>query len=113
MAMRDVDIFQMALGLTPPWEVESCEFSPEKKRLDMRLSFPKGSVFVRPECGRNGLKAYDTVDKAWRHLNFFQHEVWLSAKAPRVKCDQCGIRPAPCPGLTRAVGSPCFSKPWS
>ena len=60
--MRDVDIFQMALGLTPPWEVESCEFSPEKKRLDIRLTFPRGSVFVCPECGDGGLKAYDTTD---------------------------------------------------
>ena len=92
MAMRDVDIFQLALGLTPPWQVESCEFSPEKKRLDIRLFFPRGSVFVCPECGRSGLKAHGTVDKAWRHLNFFQHEAWLSAKAPRVKCEQCGVR---------------------
>ena len=90
--MRDVDIFQMALGLTPPWEVESCEFSPEKKRLDIRLSFPRGSVFVCPECGNGGLTAYDTTDKSWRHLNFFQHEAWLTAKVPRVKCGRCGVR---------------------
>ena len=90
--MGGVDLFQMALGLTPPWEVESCEFSPEKKRLDMRLPFPRGSVFVCPECGRSGLKAHDTVDKAWRHLNFFQHEAWPVAKVPRVKCGQCGVR---------------------
>ena len=90
--MRDVDIFQMALGLTPPWQVESCEFSSEKKRLDIRLGFPKGSVFVCPECGQTGLKAYDTVEKSWRHLNFFQHEAWLSAKVPRVKCETCGVK---------------------
>ena len=90
--MRDVDIFQMALGLTPPWQVESCEFSPEKKRLDIRLSFPKGSVFVCPECGQTGLKAYDTVEKSWRHLNFFEHEAWLFAKVPRVKCAKCGVK---------------------
>ena len=92
MAMRDVDIFQLALGLTPPWEVESCEFSPEKQRLDIRLSFPRGSVFVCPECGQSGLKAYDTLAKSWRHLNFFQHETWLSAKVPRVKCEHCGVK---------------------
>ena len=90
--MREVDIFQMALGLTPPWEVSSCAFSAEKKRLDIRLAFPRGSVFACPECGRTGLKAHDTVEKTWRHLNFFQHEAWLSAKVPRVKCDQCGVR---------------------
>ena len=72
--MKEVDIFQMALGLTPPWEVASCEFSAEKKRLDIRLAFPRGSVFACPECGRTDLKAHDTVEKTWRHLNFFQHE---------------------------------------
>ena len=92
--MRDVDIFQMALGLTPPWEVASCAFSPEKKRLDIRLTFPRGGVFVCPECGRTGLKAYDTLEKTWRHLNFFQHEAWLSAKVPRVKCEQAVRRQA-------------------
>ena len=62
-SLKDVDIFQSALGLTPPWEGESCEFSSEKKRLDIRLSFPRGSVFVCPECGKGGLTAYDTTDK--------------------------------------------------
>lgn len=90
--MKEVDIFQMALGLTPPWEVASCEFSAEKKRLDIRLAFPRGSVFACPECGRTDLKAHDTVEKTWRHLNFFQHEAWLSAKVPRSRCGQCGVR---------------------
>ena len=111
--MRDVDIFQMALGLTPPWEVESCEFSPEKKRLDIRLSFPRGSVFVCPECGKGGLTAYDTTDKSWRHLNFFQHEARLSARAPRVKREHAASGRSPCPGPARGAGSPCSSRRWS
>ena len=65
---------------------------PGKKRLDIRLSFPGGSVFVCPQCGKTGLKARDTVEKTRRHLNFFQHEAWLSAKVPRVKCEHCGVR---------------------
>ena len=27
-----------------------------------------------------------------RHLNFFQHEVYLNARVPRVNCGKCGIR---------------------
>ena len=38
------------------------------------------------------VKAYDTETKTWRHLNFFQHETYLTARVPRVQCDQCGIR---------------------
>jgi transposase len=28
---------------------------------------------------------HDTVEKSWRHLNFFQHECYLHARVPRVK----------------------------
>lgn len=90
--MRDTELFQMALGLTPPWQVESSEFDPERKRLDIMIDFPRGGMFTCPECGKKELKAYDTELKYWRHLNFFQHEAYLTARVPRVKCNQCGIR---------------------
>jgi transposase len=32
-----------------------------------------------------GLKAYDTTNKKWRHLNFFEHECYIHARVPRVK----------------------------
>ena len=35
--------------------------------------------------------------KRWRHLNFFQHEAFMHAPAPRVKCPSCGIRRARVP----------------
>ena len=88
--MRDIDLFQMALGLAPPWQVFASEFNPDEKRLDIRLDFPRGSTFICPECGQADLKAYDTVKKTWRHLNFFQYEAYLTARVPRTKCDKCG-----------------------
>ncbi len=88
--MKDIDLFQMALGLTPPWQVSATEFDPIAKRLDIRLDFPRGSTFSCPECKRAGLKAFDTAEKTWRHLNFFQHEAYLTARVPRTKCDNCG-----------------------
>jgi len=90
--MRDIDLFQKALGLTPPWQVCSSDFDPEKKRLDIRIDFPRGSTFCCPECDRADLKAYDTEEKTWRHMNFFQHEAYLIARVARVKCDKCGFR---------------------
>jgi len=56
------------------------------------INFRHGGVFVCPECGKEELKAYDTELKSWRHLNFFQHEAYLTGRVPRVKCSQCGIR---------------------
>ena len=89
--MRDTDLFQLALGLTSPWQVESSEFDPKRKRLDIKIDFPSGGVFACPECGGEKLKAYDTELKCWRHLNFFEHDAYLTARVPRVKCQQCGI----------------------
>jgi transposase len=90
--MRDIDIFQMALGLTPPWQVSSCEFNPHNKRLDINIDFPPGSTFICSECAQTDLKTHDTVEKTWRHLNFFEHEAYLTARGPRVNCDKCGVR---------------------
>ena len=90
--MRDTDLFQLALGLTPPWHVASCEFDPEKHRLDIEIDFPRGSLFACPICGREGCHAYDTERHSWRHLNFFQHEAYLTARVPRVSCVGCGIK---------------------
>jgi len=88
--MKNTELFQMALGLTPPWQVSSVDFDLAAKRLDIRLNFPKGSTFSCAKCGRAELKAYDTAEKTWRHLNFFEHEAYLTARVPRTKCDECG-----------------------
>ena len=90
--MIDIDLFQLALSLTAPWQVSSSEFDLQRRRLDIRIDFPRGGTFSCPECGQTDLKAYDTKEKTWRHLNFFQHEAYLTARVPRVQCDKCGIR---------------------
>ena len=90
--MKDIDLFQMALGLTPPWQVSGSEFDPKQKRLDILIDFPRGSAFTCPKCGQGGVKAYDTEKKTWRHLNFFQHEAYLTARVPRIRCSKCGLR---------------------
>jgi transposase len=35
---------------------------------------------------------HDTVDKTWRHLDFFQHKAFLHARVPRVRCGEHGVR---------------------
>lgn len=90
--MRDTDLLNMALGLMPPWHVVSTKFDPSLQRLDIELGFTRGSKFSCPECGLHDVSVHDTVTKTWRHLNFFQHEAYLTAKIPRVKCDKCGTK---------------------
>jgi transposase len=91
-AVRDIDLFQQALALPKPWFVERSEFDAAKRRLDLYLDFEVGGTFVCPECGALGCKAYDSSEKSWRHLNFFQHEAHLHARVPRVQCARCGVK---------------------
>jgi transposase len=90
--MCDKDLFQLALGITSPWFVASSEFDAANKRLDIALDFKKGARFDCPECGASGCPVHDTVEKTWRHLDFFQHQAFLTARTPRTSCTNCGVR---------------------
>src|ERR1039458_5099045 len=70
--MHDLDLFQRALGLEEPWEVVDVQFDVARRRLDLRIDFPKGARFPCPECAAAGCKVHDTERHTWRHLNFFR-----------------------------------------
>jgi len=80
------------LGLTPPWTVVRSDFDTEAGGLDVQIDFTPGSRFACPNCGAADCPAYDTAQKTWRHLNFFQHQAYLDARVPRVRFETCGIR---------------------
>ena len=90
--MRDVDLFQLALSLVPPWMVKACKFDVDRKRLDIEIDFTTGGRFPCPDCATADCPTHDTVMKTWRHLDFFQHQAFLSARTPRITCPKCGVR---------------------
>src|SRR3982751_3126030 len=87
--MRDTELFQAALRLGTPWSVSGTRFDAAARRLDIEITFAKGARFVCPACGAAGCPAYDTEPLTWRHLSFFQHEAYLTARVPRVSCQAC------------------------
>ena len=90
--MRDIDLFQQALGLTDPWRVVECSFDAVERRLELRIDFEKGATFACPECQAPGCKVHDSEQKSWRHLDFLQHEAYLIARVPRARCGEHGVR---------------------
>jgi transposase len=90
--MRETSLLQLGLGLTPPWTVSRADFDAAAHRLDIQIDFAAGSRFACPTCGAADCPAYDTERKTWRHLNFFQHQAYLTARVPRVRCAKCGIK---------------------
>lgn len=82
--MNEREIFAMALGLQgTPWEVVEVKLDPQACTLEIHLDFPPGSRFARRSDGRL-CPVYDTQQKSWRHLNFFQYQCWVQAWVPRI-----------------------------
>jgi transposase len=90
--MNTTELFNIALGLSRPWYIRQIELLPveesKAKELHIHLDFEKGFKFITVSnmCS----SAYDTEEKTWQHLNFFQHRCYLHARVPRVKDEVCG-----------------------
>lgn len=65
------DAIQLVLGLKEPWSVKQVSFSDTEKRLDIYIEFQRGAKFSCPSCGTELCDVHDTIDKEWRHLDFF------------------------------------------
>jgi transposase len=97
-------LFRMALGLAEPWVVSKIEFSDERHQLDLYLDFPAASKFSCPQCGRADCGVYDSSERTWRHLNFFQHKTFLHARQPRIQCPDHGVKTVEVPWARPGVG---------
>jgi transposase len=102
--MHDSELFGRALGLEEPWRVVDVRFDAAQRRLDLRIDFPKGARFRCPECGREGCEVHDTEEKTWRHLDFFQHQAYLTARVPRVRCPEHKVRQVEVPWARERSG---------
>ena len=104
-------LFTMALGLQAPWTVKDLQFNPEGHRLDLLIDFTPGADFPCPICNKS-CKTHDTVQRSWRHMDFFQHSAYLTARVPRCKCDEHGVKQVNVPWAAPGLGSPSCSRPW-
>ncbi|UTV80893.1 ISL3 family transposase [Acidithiobacillus sp. YTS05] len=96
-------LFTLALGLIPPWAVDEVQFTAEEKRLDLHVNFPRGSQFPCRVCDQD-CPVYDTQEKVWRHLDFFQHAAYLHARVPRVQCPEHWVHLVPVPWAREGSG---------
>lgn len=85
-------LFTAALGLIPPWCVVRSDFRPDQRLLEIQVDFKAGSRFACPDCAAADCAVYDTAEKRWRHMDFFQHQSFIVARVPRVECPRCGVR---------------------
>lgn len=87
----ELQLFQRALGLVPPWLVIRSKLDPADSKLDLWVDFAPGSRFPCSKCSSGSCPAYDTKETTWRHLDFFQYRTFLHVRHPRVECPTCGV----------------------
>ena len=90
-------IFAMALNLPEPWFVEdvAMKLAPGGSQMELHITvnYRRGAHFKCPDCDCNELcPVYDTAEHTWRHLNFFQYKAFITARVPRVKCKEHGVK---------------------
>lgn len=88
--MKHSSLFTSALGLPAPWEVIDVRFSEQERRIDFDVAFEAGSHFTCANCDSEDQPVHDTIEREWRHLNFFQFEAYINARIPRTECSTCG-----------------------
>jgi transposase len=86
------ELFGAALGIEEPVYIDEIAFDPAEGELHIHMNFRRGGRFDCSECGADGLPVHDTVEKTWRHLNFFQYKCYIHLRTPRTKCPKCGER---------------------
>ncbi len=64
--------------------------------LHLEVAGQRGARCPCPQCGAL-CPAHGFTEKRWRHLNFCQHECWVTASVPRVKCREYGAHPVEVP----------------
>ena len=101
--MTPEELFTAALGLGRQWRVAECRFEGEPKRLELRLEHVPGEHFECPQC-KALCGVHDTLERRWRHLNFFQYRCELVAKVPRTWCRKDGVHQVQAPWAREGSG---------
>ena len=96
-------LFEIALGLGTHWKVVESRLEGEPKRLELKLEPVKGLHWKCPECDQYG-PMHDSVERRWRHLNFFQYQSELVTKVPRCRCEKHGVRQVEVPWARAGSG---------
>jgi len=107
MKMTNQDrLFSQALGLNDPWIVVRSALEDGGKGtkfLAVDIDHKPGVKLPCPCCGKE-CSIYDHLIKRWRHMNFWQHCTFLSARVPRVECSEHGVKEVEVPWARKGSG---------
>jgi transposase len=83
--MNSEQLFALALGLEKPWVIEKLSLTKTEGsvtgQLDIFINFERGAKFKDENGDYNPV--YDSSERLWQHLNFFQHKCFIHGQVPR------------------------------
>ena len=92
--MESKTIFELALGIKKPWYIKEVILSTKQisnqKEMHIKIDFQPGSKFT--DKTGNECTVYDTSERSWQHLNFFEYPCYIQARVPRIKDKQGNVK---------------------
>jgi transposase len=87
--VRDLELYTTVLGIKSPWRLVDSQLDVAKQFVEIFVIHDGPSSC--PVCGESASK-YDTRTRRWRHLDFCQYRLFISAEVPRVNCQAHGVK---------------------
>lgn len=107
--MEIKDFFTIALQLNDQWKVTQCVLDQGAHQLTLKVDFVPGSKFPVPGAGHQLLcPVHDTVERRWRHLDFFQYKTEVEARVPRIKTPEGEVVQVDVPWARKGSGFSLF-----
>ena len=89
--------YQRLLGLEAPWTVSALVEDIAQKRIDLQLTHAPGTRFACPHCQQECPVHDHAPERRWRHLDALQFKTYLTARPPRIRCQEHGVISASLP----------------
>jgi transposase len=93
--MRDSELYEGILGLTPPWKVEAVKLDTGNKSVEVKVGYQEGTLWAS-EAGER-LPVYDHVERRWRHLDTCGFATLIVCRVPRVQTPEGKTETVPVP----------------
>ena len=93
--MRDTELYEGILGLTPPWRVETVKLDTADKSVEVKVGYKEGTLWASEQGER--LPVYDHAERRWRHLDTCGFETLIVCRVPRVQTPEGKVETVPVP----------------
>jgi transposase len=87
--MRDIELYTTVLGIVSPWKISDANLDVTEQLVEVLVTHEGPATC--PVCGEPAGK-YDTRSRRWRHLDFCQYRLFITAEVPRIRCEIHGVK---------------------